>query len=148
MTAEIRILFVRNLVSGISEEGGGRDGNENKVKSSVLKFCCNKCEQWLNNLWVYITGIPAKMGPIVLWKFYVCIFFFSLLQGLVCTVTPPDFQAVIGFVQRHQQVCEVRNKAQISTLKASPTKQDRGSAEGCSCLQLPFGTTLPHQPCH
>lgn len=73
---------------------------------------------------------------------------FSLLQGLVCTVIPPDFQAVIGFVQSHQQVCEVRNKAQISTVKASPTKQDRGSAEGCSCLQLPLGTILPHQHYH
>lgn len=61
-------LIVRKTFSVTTEEARGCC--ENEIRLSVLKFCCNKYEQWLSNLWVCITDVPAEMGPVVLWKFY------------------------------------------------------------------------------
>jgi len=76
MNTEIRILFVRNTISVTTEEARG--DCENEIRLSVLKFCCNKYEQWLSNLWVYITDVPAEVGPHCSME-VLCIQLFALL---------------------------------------------------------------------
>lgn len=143
MNTEIRFLFIRNTVSGTSKEE--REGNcENEIRLPVLQFCYNKYKQWLNNLWVCVTDVPAKMGPHCSWKFYVNTFF-SLLQAFVCAVPPSWFSTSDRFCPEFPStsVAKLGVKLKIPSSGGISEQQD-GAPDWRLCL--PMHSTWDHPP--